>query len=130
MQNKDRILARMPRYDILAIDLDGTLLDSRRRVSPANVRAVHEAREAGLQVVVCTGRGLVESKEALEAIRQVDPVVVAGGSIISNPVTNQTLHRFSLNAALVDLAVKRLLNHRHAVMILKEPVAEIGRASC
>jgi hydroxymethylpyrimidine pyrophosphatase-like HAD family hydrolase len=113
----------MPRYDLIAIDLDGTLLDSRRRVSPANVRAVQAAREAGVQVVVCTGRGLVESAEALAAIEQRDPVVVAGGSIVSCPVTTSTLHRFSLKASLVERAVPRLIDHGHAVMILKDPVA-------
>jgi hydroxymethylpyrimidine pyrophosphatase-like HAD family hydrolase len=113
----------MPRYDILAIDLDGTLLDSKRRVSDSNIRAIEDARAAGMQVIICTGRGLVESKEALDAIKQAEPVVVAGGSIISDPVTTQTLHRFSLDAALVDRAVSRLLNHRHPVMVLKDPVA-------
>lgn len=111
------------RYDLLAIDLDGTLLDSRRRVSAANVAAIRAAREAGIQVVVCTGRGLIESMEAIKAIEQTGPVVVAGGSIISCPVTTQTLHRFSLSPSLVERAVKRLLVHRHAVMILKDPVA-------
>ncbi len=113
----------MARYDLIAIDLDGTLLDSNRRVSPANIAAVHAAREAGIQVVVCTGRGLIESMEAIKAIAQTDPVVVAGGSIVSCPVTTQTLHRFSLDPAMVERAVKRLLTHRHAVMILKDPVA-------
>lgn len=112
-----------PRYDFIAIDLDGTLLDSKRRVSPANIAAVRAAREAGIQVVVCTGRGLIESMEAIKAIDQTDPVVVAGGSIVSCPVTTRTLHRFSLNAAMVERAVKKLLAHRHAVMILKDPVA-------
>ncbi len=113
----------MPRYDMLAIDLDGTLLNSSREVSRANVEAVHAARAAGMQVVVCTGRGLVESAEVLAAIEQRDPVVVAGGSIVSCPVTTRTLHRFSLNQSLVERAVPRLLGHGHAVMILKDPVA-------
>lgn len=117
------ILAAMPRYDILAIDLDGTLLDSKRRVSDANIRAIEEARAAGIQVVVCTGRGLAESREAIGAIAQVDPVVVAGGSIICDPVTSKTLHRFSLDVSLVDRAVTRLLTHGHPVMILKDAVA-------
>lgn len=113
----------MPRYDLLAIDLDGTLLNSRRQVSPANIAAIHAAREAGMQVVICTGRGLVECAEVLGSIDQTDPVVVAGGSIVSCPATTRTLHRFSLNQSLVERAVPRLLGHGHAVMILKDPVA-------
>jgi hypothetical protein len=55
-------------------------------------------------------------------MEQVDPVAVAGGAIIACPVERRTIHRFSLNAALVARAVERLLSHQHPVMILKDPV--------
>ena len=49
----------MPRrYDMLAVDLDGTLVNSRGEVSPANAAALRAAREAGMRIAVCTGRGL------------------------------------------------------------------------
>lgn len=108
-------------YDLLAIDLDGTLLDSRGRVSPANAEAIREARRAGLRVVVCTGRGLVECVHCLEAIEQRDPVAVAGGSILACPQQRRTLHRFALEPELVARATRRLLTHRHPVMVLKDP---------
>jgi hydroxymethylpyrimidine pyrophosphatase-like HAD family hydrolase len=111
----------MRRYDLLAIDLDGTLLDPRGKVSPANAAAVRRARDVGLKVVVCTGRGLVECTHCLEAIEQDDPVVVAGGSILACPRTRRTLHRFALDPALVARATERLLSHEHPVMILKDP---------
>src|SRR5690606_8147942 len=58
-----------PNYDILALDLDGTLLNPRGEVSEANLAAVDAARKAGIEVVICTGRGLIESKRAIAAIR-------------------------------------------------------------
>jgi hydroxymethylpyrimidine pyrophosphatase-like HAD family hydrolase len=110
------------RYDMLAVDLDGTLVNSRGEVSEANAVAVRAARDAGMRVAVCTGRGLVECEHYLKAIEQVDPVAVAGGAIIACPVQRRTIHRFSLDAALVSRAVERLLSHNHPVMILKDPV--------
>ena len=107
---------------MLAIDLDGTLLDSHGRVSQKNAAAVRAARDAGVRVAVCTGRGLVECAHYLEAIGQRDPVVVAGGSIIACPVQRKTMHRFALDRALVEKATRRLLSHGHPVMILKDPV--------
>ena len=113
----------MPRrYDLLALDLDGTLLDPQCRVSPRNATAIRKAREAGLKVVVCTGRGLAECRDALDAIEQRDPVGVAGGSIVACPVQRHTLHRFSLEQELVEQATRRLLSHQHPVMVLKDPV--------
>lgn len=110
------------RYDLLAIDLDGTLLDSSSRVSDANVRAIAQARAAGLRVAVCTGRGLVECRQYLDRIDQTDPVVVAGGSIIACPQTSRTMHKFNLDQRLVRHAVDRIHSHGYPALVLKDPV--------
>lgn len=110
------------RYDLLAIDLDGTLLDRESKVSARNAAAVQAARDAGIRVVVCTGRGLVECEHLLAAINQTDPVVVAGGSIIACPKTKRTLHRAAIDQAIVSATVETLLSHNHAAMILKDPI--------
>lgn len=108
---------------MLVLDLDGTTLDPAGEVTPATRRAVRDAREAGMRVTLCTGRGLVEAKPAVVALDQQDPVIVAGGSIISCPATSRTLHRFALDTGLVARAVERLLAHDHPAMVLKDPVA-------
>jgi hypothetical protein len=110
-----------PRYDLIAIDLDGTLLDAKGRVSDANLAAVHAARAAGVRTVVCTGRGLAECRHITSAIGQTDPVVVAGGSIIADPVGGQTLKRFPVKLALVHDTVDRLNAMGHAALVLKDP---------
>ncbi len=111
-----------PRYELLAIDLDGTLLDPASRVTPGNIAALHAARAAGIRVAVCTGRGLVECRQYIDAIGQVDPVVVAGGSIIACPATSRTLHKFNLDQRLVRHAVDRIHSHGYPALILKDPV--------
>lgn len=115
----------MARYDLIAIDLDGTLLDHRGRVSEANRAAVARARDAGVTVTLCTGRGLAECQFAVEAVEQRDPVVVAGGSIIACPVVRRTLHRFALDQPVTARATEFLLDHGHAVLILKDAL-EVG----
>lgn len=111
-----------PRYDLLAIDLDGTLFDPAGRISDASRAAIQEARKAGLRITICTGRGLVECVHALEAIEQADPVVVAGGSLIACPVTRRTQHRFSIETPLVSRVVDTLLRHDHPALVLKDPL--------
>lgn len=56
------------KYRLLGLDLDGTLLNERGIVSEANRLAVAAARERGVLVVPCTGRGWQESKEPMQAI--------------------------------------------------------------
>jgi len=110
-------------YGLIAIDIDGTLTDDAGRVSDANLHAIQRARDAGAVVTLCTGRGLVECMFAVEAIAQTDPVVVAGGAIISCPVTKDTLHRFAMDPALVARVTGMLLEHDQPALVLKDPVA-------
>ncbi|TVQ64347.1 MAG: hypothetical protein EA379_01700 [Phycisphaerales bacterium] len=120
-----------PRYDILAVDLDGTLFDPRGRVSEANVRAIDAARAAGIEVVICTGRGLIESRSAIEAIcarscmphLEEAPVIVAGGAIVADASTGRTVHRWPMNFDLVRRVAARLHDAELAAMVLKDPDA-------
>ncbi len=56
-------------YDLIAIDLDGTLLDPKGRVSEANVEAITRARALGVEVTICTGRGFIECRQYAERTR-------------------------------------------------------------
>jgi hydroxymethylpyrimidine pyrophosphatase-like HAD family hydrolase len=110
------------RYGMIALDLDGTLIGPDGSISAPNRRAIERVREAGIRVTVCTGRGFVECERFLSVIGQKDPVIVAGGSILSCPTTRRTIHRFAIDQSVVMRAVERLLGHGHAVLVLKDPV--------
>lgn len=59
---------------LVAIDIDGTLLDSQGQVPPANLEALRAAASAGLHLVVVTGRSY---PFALPAVRELpDPLTV------------------------------------------------------
>lgn len=115
----------MAMIDAIAIDLDGTLLGHDKSVSRANIEAIDRARQAGIHVLICTGRGLVESRSALAAIDQREPVMVAGGSIVSDPVSGETLYRVEMADELVHRAVELFHGVRSPALVLKDP-AEIG----
>ena len=53
-------------YSLIALDIDGTLIGPDGRVSSANRRAVARAREAGVRVVLCTGRSWQESEDVAD----------------------------------------------------------------
>lgn len=108
-------------YDLIAIDLDGTLLCPEGRISRANREAVARARRAGVRVTVCTGRGMVECKGYTAQIEQRDPVVVAGGAMVSCPDSLSTVRRFPMDPALVGELVDCMLAHKHAALVLKDP---------
>lgn len=108
------------RYDVLGLDLDGTLLGPGSRISEANLAALWRARAAGLRVVVCTGRGLVECRSIVRQIRQIDPVVVAGGAITADAMTERTIDRVTMSPAIAAEAVARVHETGHAAQVLKD----------
>jgi hydroxymethylpyrimidine pyrophosphatase-like HAD family hydrolase len=112
-----------PAYDLIAIDLDGTLLCDHGHVSPANLKAIHDARRHGVRVTVCTGRGMIECRHITDILGQTEPVIVAGGAILACPQTLSTLHRFPMQQTLVGELVDCMLAHGHAALVLKDPSA-------
>ena len=41
---------------LIAMDMDGTLLDSRQRLTPGNLAVLRKAQAAGIQLAICSGR--------------------------------------------------------------------------
>lgn len=119
------------RYDLLALDLDGTLFGPDGKVSDRNAVAVRRAREAGIEVVICTGRALVESRTAIEAVRadvpargrSVAPMVCAGGAMLcdaAGAAGRRTLHRWPMREDLVRRLCGHFARRRRAPLLLKD----------
>ena len=53
---------------LIAIDLDGTLLHEDKSLSKGNIVALHQAHEAGYDIVICTGRPLAGVRPIFEEI--------------------------------------------------------------
>lgn len=64
-------------YKLMAIDLDGTLLNSYGEVSPDTRKALLEAKESGTEVVLASGRP-ISSTESLAVELGVDNYLISG----------------------------------------------------
>lgn len=109
-----------PRYDLIAIDLDGTLVGRSGAVSEENADAIARARAAGVGVTICTGRVLSECHAVLDALELPDPVVVSGGAQIACGRERRTLDGLSLDASLIDRVADLSRGHDLALLIEKE----------
>ena len=75
---------------LVALDIDGTVLDAEQRISPAVAHALRAVEEAGAHVVLSTGRGLVATRPVAERLRLRTPYVVcSNGAVVARvrPVT-------------------------------------------
>lgn len=71
------------KYKLIAIDMDGTLLNSNNEISKRNLAALYKAREKGLHVVLNTGRILRSAFYYANSIELNNPVIACNGAIIT-----------------------------------------------
>ncbi len=76
---------------LLALDLDGTLLNDRNQVSPANAKAVQQARAQGVKVAICTGRVQCEAEYAAVQLGGCDYMVTCNGACVYDVVNRKHL---------------------------------------
>lgn len=101
----------MQNIKLIALDLDGTALTPENDVSPATVEAVRRAREAGIHVVVSTGRICGEAREFAQKLGADDLMVTAGGASLSRVSTGLCTMRMSMpweDAVRAAAAVERI----------------------
>lgn len=72
----------MYKYKLVATDLDGTLLDSKGRVSEENFKALSALAEKGVHLSVATGRTYSEIPEAIRACKDFRYMIYANGSVV------------------------------------------------
>ncbi|NPC91556.1 HAD family phosphatase [Bacillus sp. WMMC1349] len=81
---------------LVALDMDGTLLNAEHAISEENKQAIKEAEEKGVHVVLSTGRTLRTAREFAESLGLTSYLITVNGSEIwdssFNLVERQVLH--------------------------------------
>lgn len=86
---------------LIATDLDGTLLDPSGRIAEAEAEAVRAASQAGIVVVVATGRPL-RWLDVLAPIADADPLVVASnGAVVYDLHADTVVRSHTLDVPLI-----------------------------
>ena len=73
------------RVDLIAIDLDRTLLDDQRGISDSNLAALRGAHDRGVPLAVCSGRDLPATLAITRQIGLPCWFVVQNGSLVLDP---------------------------------------------
>lgn len=65
---------------MIASDMDGTLLDEHMQITNENIQAIQFAKEKGIQFMVCTGRNITEVLPALNDAKLTCPMITLNGA--------------------------------------------------
>ena len=98
-------MSRTPRYKLLLVDVDGTLVGKDGKISEENLAALRAANEAGVRVSICTGRSMLSSREQIEALGFDGFHAFYDGGFICQRDSGEVLHA----GVVPPEAVKRLV---------------------
>jgi hydroxymethylpyrimidine pyrophosphatase-like HAD family hydrolase len=83
----------MPRYRLLALDLDGTLLNAEREIPEENLRAIEAAVREDVVVALVTGRRFPSLRRYLEPLGPETFAVANSGAIVRRGIDGPILRR-------------------------------------
>ncbi|MCG0754743.1 hydrolase [Lactiplantibacillus plantarum] len=110
----------MENIKMIAIDIDGTLVNSKKQVTLRVKQAIKMAKEKKIKVVICTGRPLTGVKALLQELEldaQDDQYVVCFGGAATYTTSGELIERPISYEDYIDLEAlaRKLRLHFHAV---------------
>ncbi len=80
-------------FRLLAIDVDGTLMNSRDQLTPATRAALARAAAGGVRIVLATGRRYSHALPLVAPLGIDVPLVTASGALVKDPRDHRTLFK-------------------------------------
>lgn len=102
-------------YRLLAVDMDGTLLDPAGRVTPGTAAAVAAATAAGVQVVLASGRAPREMTTVHQQLALTTPFVAFNGALVLAADGREVLHHEPIDLDTARRIAVLLKEHDSAI---------------
>jgi 5-amino-6-(5-phospho-D-ribitylamino)uracil phosphatase len=99
------IKPREPRIKLVAIDLDGTLLSSRKTITPKTHTAIKAAAAAGIKVVLATARPPRSVRTYYDALKLDTPTINYNGALIWDEPRRRAVEHVPLDALVAKKVI-------------------------
>jgi Cof subfamily protein (haloacid dehalogenase superfamily) len=81
------------KYKLLCVDMDGTLLNSDKEITERTKEALKKAQEAGIKVVISTGRLFTSAYYYADLVGIKTPIISANGAFIREKDKDQVIYK-------------------------------------
>lgn len=104
----------LPPQDIklIAIDIDGTLLNPEKRITPRTRDAIRAAQQKGITVTLATARRYINTSPIAAELGIAIPVILCDGALIIEHPLGTIFHTHVLHADIAQQAVEILVRHK------------------
>lgn len=104
-------------YKLIALDLDGTLLDKNKNITSDNILFINEIIEKGYEVVIATGRRYYSAKQLTQSINKHMTIMANNGNIIRNSLDDKIIFsRFMDRMDIKDVLIAGKLKNLHPII--------------
>ena len=110
----------MGEYRLIALDMDGTLLNSKLEVTPRTRAAIRRAAQAGRHVVISTGRCLSEIRDVVRDIPEIRYMVCENGSCVYDYERDHTIRVIPVPVEEVRYILELMRRERVTVQVFSE----------
>lgn len=88
-------------YKLVALDIDGTLIDDNHNIPKKNVEVIKKLKTQGIQFVVVTGRLDLLAKDIVRELGIDAPILGCNGATVRNLFTNETFYIKEIESGVV-----------------------------
>ncbi|MCH3972122.1 MAG: Cof-type HAD-IIB family hydrolase [Oscillospiraceae bacterium] len=99
---------------LLAIDMDGTALNSMNTLSPGNQAALERAVQAGIYVVPASGRQYTGLPPELEKVKGIRYYLCSNGAVVYDRAQKKVLHQDLMSCSLALRILAQLQQYKSA----------------
>ncbi len=86
-------------FKLIALDLDGTLLNRNKEISSENLEVINKVIDKGYEVVIATGRGYYLAKGLINSIKRPMTILANNGNILRSSKDDKVIFSKFINKA-------------------------------
>jgi len=109
---------------LLVLDVDGTVSNSRHEITDATCLAVARAQEAGIRVMLATGRRYRDVLTVADRLAITAPLVTASGALVKQPTDHATLFASRFEAGTLEAVMDTIVGGGHEPILYTDSFAE------
>lgn len=110
----------MSKYDLIAFDMDGTLLDSQKHIRPDSLKMIKKACQAGKIVCLSTGRCLPELESYKEELSSMPYFICISGALIYDNKNQEIISSTPISSSIAEELFARVKDKDLMIHILSD----------
>lgn len=101
----------MSNFKLIAIDIDGTLLNSKGELTEKTLNSIKKCHENGIKVCLCTGRNIKNTIKLAKKLNNDMPFVCGDGTIFYDTKNDNIISEYKLSEDTFTTIMTEAINH-------------------